>query len=271
MTASTVILVTGASSGIGEATARLFAQNGYRVVLAARRFERLQILADEIQAEGGLALPVHVDLADLNAIQSMVKTTLDTWGQVDILLNNAGLGRLDWLDQLEPMDDIHAQVVVNLLGAIQTTRALLPHMIERRQGHVINMGSIASLVASPTYSIYAATKFGLRGFTEALRREVGVFGIKVSGIYPGGVRTEFDQHAKIKRKTGYTTPRRLKLESDDVARAVMELVKHPRRQVILPKAWLLSIWVNQLFPGFADRLIEKRFTRPERISDLPQV
>jgi len=269
MSASPVILVTGASSGIGEATARLFAQNGYRVVLAARRFERLQALAGEIQAGGGQALPIQVDLADLEAIQSMVQSTLDTWSQVDVLLNNAGLGRLDWLDKLEPVDDIQDQIVVNLLGAIQTTRALLPHMIARQQGHIINMGSIASMVASPTYSIYAATKFGLRGFSEALRREVGIYGIKVSGIYPGGVRTEFDQQAKIRRKTGYTTPRRLKLESIEVARAVMGLVRRPRRELVLPKAWLLSIWINQLLPGFADRLFEKRFTRPERIGELP--
>ncbi len=264
MSVSPVILVTGASSGIGEATARLFAFNGYRVALAARRFDRLQALADEIQEGGGWALPIQVDLADLKAIQRMVKTILDNWGQVDVLVNNAGLGRLDWLDQLEPVNDIQLQVEVNLLGAIQTTRALLPHMIERREGHIINMGSIASLVASPTYSIYAATKFGLRGFTEALRREVGIYGIKVSGIYPGGVRTEFDQKAKIKRKTGYTTPMRLKLEADDVAKAVFKLVRRPRRELILPRTWLLSIWVNQVFPGFADWLIERRFTRPER-------
>ena len=264
MSALPVILVTGASSGIGEATARLFASNGYRVALVARRFERLQALTDEIREGGGMALPVRADLSDLAAIQSMVKTILDAWGQVDVLLNNAGLGRLDWLEQLEPVEDIQAQVMVNLLGAIQTTRALLPQMIERRQGHIINMGSIASLVASPTYSIYAATKFGLRGFTESLRREVGIYGIKVSGIYPGGVRTEFDRHAKIKRKTGYTTPRNLKLDAGDVANAVLRLVKHPRREVVLPRAWLLSIWVNQVFPGFADWLIEKRFTRPER-------
>ena len=269
MNALPVILVTGASSGIGEATARLFAHNGYRVALAARRFDRLQALAAEIHAGGGMALPIQVDLADLEAIQSMVKTTLDTWGQVDVLLNNAGFGRLDWLDKLEPEVDIQLQVVVNLLGAIQTTRALLPYMIERRQGHIINMGSVASLVASPTYSIYAATKFGLRGFSEALRREVGISGIKVSGVYPGGVRTEFDQHTKIKRKTGFTTPKRLKLEAEDVARAVAELVRHPRREMVLPKAWLLSIWINQLFPGFADRLVEKRFTRPEQFGELP--
>lgn len=262
-----VILITGASSGIGEATSRLFARSGYRVVLAARRFDRLQALATEIQEAGGLALPVQVDLADLEAIRRMVKITLDRWEQVDVLLNNAGIGRLDWLDQLEPVDDIQAQVAINLLGTIQTTRALLPQMIDRRRGHIINMGSIASLVASPTYSIYAATKFGLRGFSEALRREVGIYGIRVSSIYPGGVRTEFDQNAKIRRKTGYTTPKRLKLGAEDVARAVLELVRRPRREMVLPRAWRLSIWINQMLPGFADWLIEKRFTRPERLRD----
>jgi short-subunit dehydrogenase len=126
------------------------------------------------------------------------------------------------------------------------------------------MGSIASLVGTPTYSIYAATKFGLRGFTEALRREVGVYGIHVSGIYPGGTRTEFNVHAKINRRTGYTTPKALKLEPDEVAEAVLRLVQRPRRGVILPRLMLVTIWANRLFPGWVDRMIEKRFTIPER-------
>jgi short-subunit dehydrogenase len=262
-----VILITGASSGIGEATARLFARQGYRVVLAARRFDRLQALADEIRSAGGLALPVETDISDLASIQAMTLHSLQVFGQVDILFNNAGMGRLDWLDKLEPVDDIEQQVRINLLGTIQVTRAILPEMIACRRGHIINMGSIASLVGTPTYSIYAAAKFGLRGFTEALRREVRVYGIHVSGIYPGGTRTEFNEHAKINRRTGYTTPKRLKLEADEVAAAVLDLARRPRRGVVLPRLMLATIWANWLFPGWVDRMIERRFTIPERFPD----
>ncbi len=118
------------------------------------------------------------------------------------LLNNAGFGHLGWLEDLDPVHDIQAQLQVNLVAVIQMAREVLPHMIERRSGHIINMASVAGLVASPTYSVYAASKFGMRGFSEALRREVGVFGIHVSALYPGGVRTEFKEHTGAQRKTG---------------------------------------------------------------------
>lgn len=259
-----VILITGASSGIGAATARRFARQGYRVVLAARRAEKLESLAVEIQAGGGQALAVTTDLARLADIQNMVQATLDGFGQVDILFNNAGFGRLDWLECLDPEQDIQSQVQVDLLGVILATRATLPHMIARRSGHVINMVSLAGLVGTPTYTIYSASKFGVRGFTEALRREVRVYNIQVSAIYPGGVRTEFIEHTGVRRKTGATTPAALKLEAEQVAEAVWKTVNRPRRTVVLPWPMMFAVWLNTLFPGLIDRVIEHRFTRPER-------
>lgn len=259
-----VILVTGASSGIGEAAARLFAGQGYRVAMGARRLDRLENLAAEIQQAGGEAFPVYSDLARFEDIQHLVKKTIDRFGQIDILLNNAGFGRLGWLEELDPASDIQAQIQVNLVAMIQITREVLPYMIERRSGHIINMSSVAGLVGSPTYTVYTASKFGVRGFTESLRREVGVFGIHVSGIYPGGVRTEFKEHTGALRKTGRTTPAWLRLEPHDVAQAVFKLAEHPRRQQVIPWAWHFSLCINWLFPWLADWLIEQKFTRPER-------
>ncbi len=123
---------------------------------------------------------------------------------------------------------------------------------------------MGGLVASPTYSVYSASKFGVRGFTEALRREVGVYDVHVSGIYPGAVNTEFKQHTGIDRKTGQTTPASLRLEPEDVAQAVLSMVKRPRRALIIPWQMRLSVWMNILFPGIVDRIIESRFTRLER-------
>lgn len=259
-----VILVTGASSGIGEAAARLFAREGYRVSLGARRLERLQALAQEIELAGGQSLAVQADLAKLEDIQTLVRSTLDQFGQVDVLLNNAGFGRLKWLEDLNPVDDVQAQLQINLIATILVAREVLPHMIERRSGHIINMASLGGYVATPTYTVYSASKFGVRGFTEALRREVGVFGIRVSGIYPGSVRTEFKQHTGARRKTGRTTPESLRLDSEEVAQAVLSVVRRPRRELIIPWQMRLSVWMNILFPGIVDRLIENRFTRLER-------
>lgn len=259
-----VILVTGASSGIGEATARLFARNGYRVALAARRLERLQALAEELVAGGGEALPVQADLSRLEDIEQLTQTVLEHYGQVDVLFNNAGFGRLNWLENLDPVEDIEAQFRVNLIGVVQTTRAVLPHMIARRGGHIINMASMAGWIATPTYSIYAASKFAVRGFSEALRREVGIWGIRVSVIYPGGVATEFISHTGVQRKTGISTPAALRLSPEDVAGAVLRLVRHPRRSLVMPGIMRFTIWANFLFNGLVDAVIERNFTRPER-------
>lgn len=259
-----VILVTGASSGIGEATALYFGERGYRTVLAARRQERLQELEEKIEAKGGEALSVTTDLTKLEDIQALTDKILETYGQVDILFNNAGFGRTKWLEEMDPERDIDAQIYVNLNGVIQMTRAILPHMIERRSGSIINMCSLGGFVATPTYTVYAATKFGVRGFTEALRREVGVWNIDVSAIYPGGVSTEFGKHTEAKRKTGITTPDALRLSPEDVARTVYAVAQKPKRAAIIPWISRLGVWANILFPGLNDWIIERTFTRPER-------
>jgi len=259
-----VILVTGASSGIGAAVAKLFANQDYRVSLAARRLDRLKALAGEIDSTGEHSLVVQADLTRYEDIQKLVAKTMDQFGQVDVLVNNAGFGRIKWLEELDPVEDIQAQIQINLITTILVAREVLPHMIQRRSGHIINMGSIGGLVASPTYTIYSASKFGVRGFTEALRREVGVYDVRVSGVYPGAVNTEFKQYAGIKRKTGRTTPDSLLLEPEEVARAVLRVVRHPRRDLIIPWQMRLTVWMNILFPGLVDRIIENRFTRLER-------
>jgi uncharacterized protein len=264
MTDQPVILITGASSGIGEACARLLAHQGYRLSLAARRLERLHGLAEELQQGEGGILTVRADVCHLDEIQELVERTLQHFGQIDILLNNAGFGRLNWLEELKPVEDIEAQLKVNVLAVVQMTREVLPHMIARRSGHIINMASLASFIATPTYSVYAASKHAVRGFTESLRREVGVHGIRVTGIYPGAVNTEFTQHTGHKRKTGLGTPKGLRLDAEQVAHSVLSAIRRPRRAVILPGYMRFVILGNALFPGIVDRIIEARFVRPER-------
>src|SRR5215210_2914864 len=265
-----VVIVTGASSGIGEATARQFGREGAKVVLAARRVDRLQSLAQEIAALGTRAetLVVQVDISKLEDIQSLITQTLDKYGRIDVLVNNAGFGRLDWLEKLDPLKDIQSQFDVNVLGVIQTTRLTLPVMMKQRSGHIINMCSMAGLVATPTYTIYAACKHAVHGFSEALRREVKPWNIDVSMIYPGGVTTEFGAHAGIKRKTNATTPRFLLLTAEDVGRAVMQLVRRPRAVWILPWLWSFTVLLNRNLNGFVDYTTIHRFTIPEREEEL---
>ncbi len=265
-----VMIVTGASSGIGEATAREFARAGAKVVLAARRVDKLQSLAQEINAldSGAETLVVQADLSKLEDIQSLVIQTLEKFGRIDILVNNAGFGRLDWLENLDPVKDIQAQIDVNVMGVIQTTRQVLPLMIKQRSGSIINMCSMAGLVGTPTYTIYAASKHAVHGFSEALRREVKPWGIDVSLIYPGGVVTEFTRHAGIKRKTKAATPKFMLLTAEQVGKAVVKLARCPRRMWIMPWLWSVTAFMNKFIPGFVDYATITRFTIPEREDEL---
>ena len=263
-----VVLITGASSGFGAAAAKLFAQEGCKLVLAARRMERLEEMAEEIHTAGGEALPLSVDVTKPEEINAMVKAAVDAYSRIDILFNNAGFGRLDWFEALDPVKDIQAQIAVDLLGVVWSARAVLPQMYKQRSGHIINMSSVSGWAAPPLYTVYAAAKFGVRGFTEALRREALPFGVKVSAIYPGGAKTEFQTHiGENKAKQHFRTPAWLALTAEDVARAVVHLAKRPRRSLILPWGMVVSVFINSHLTGLSDSLQARAFA-PYHKEDL---
>ena len=257
-----VVFITGASSGVGADAARLFAKECAIGVLAARRMDRLNTLAEEIHLAGGQVLAVPLDVTEQSQIDDTVQTVLDTYGRIDILLNNAGLGRRDWLETLGPTTDIDIQIDVNLRGMIQMTRAVLPSMLARRAGHIINMSSVAGLIAAPMYSVYAATKYGMRGFTDALRREVAPFNIHVSGIYPGPATTEFShQSGDNPLKRNIKVPRWIYMTSEYVARRTVGLARHPCRTLILPWWFHPIIGFDTLFPRLVDWLLKVAFVK----------
>lgn len=251
-----VVLITGASSGFGEDAARLFAREGCKVALAARRLEKLQLLAAQIQSEGGEAFAVPVDVNQAAEIQVMVQTVLDLYGRIDILFNNAGFGALDWFENLQPHRDIETLIRVNLIGTMLVTRAVLPQMLERREGHIINMASVAGLIASPLITSYSASKHGVRAFTDSLRREVSPFGVVVSGIYPGPAGTEFGSHLR-KHRTRDTVNKLidLRMTSEYVARRVVDLAKYPRRSLVIPWWFRLVTTFDTVFPVIVDWIL----------------
>ncbi len=248
-----VVLITGASSGFGQESALLFARAGCKVVLAARRLERLQNLAAKIQSLGGEAMVIPLDIVDPAEVESMVQSTLDLYGQIDILFNNAGIGRVDWFENHSIERDINLLVQVNLIALMQVTRMVLPHMLKRGEGHIINMVSVAGLIASPLLTSYAASKHGARAFTDALRREVAPLGIKVSGIYPGPAATEFGLH--IGSSNAYSSIRKnlkSRLSSEYVAGRVLDVAKRPRRSLIIPWWFRILTTFDLLFPVVVD-------------------
>jgi short-subunit dehydrogenase len=256
-----VAVITGASSGIGEASARLLAAQGCAVILVARRVERLNQLAEEIRKTGGKAFTLQTDLSNLEEIRFAASKIMQSADHIDILVNNAGFGRLLCLEDLDPVDDIGAMMQVNILGTIYLTRLLLPGMIAQKSGHIINIASIASFIGTPTYSVYAASKFAMRGFSEALRRETMRHGIDVSAIYPGAVSTEFTEHIGGKRQTKITTPKWLLLSAEDVARGVVKVAKRPRRMLLMPWPMNMAVWMNALFPGIVDWVVKLAFLK----------
>jgi len=248
-----VVLITGASSGFGEDAALLFAQEGCKVVLAARRIDRLQNLAAKIQDFGGESIAIPVDIVDSVDVNNMVQTTIDLYGHIDILYNNAGIGRVEWFENHTLERDIDTLVQVNLTALMQVTRSVLPYMLARGEGHIINMVSVAGLIALPLITSYSASKFGARGFTDALRREVAPLGIKVSGIYPGPANTEFGSH--VGKNEAYRSVRsslNMHMTSEYVARRVLDVAKRPRRSLIIPWWFRIVTTFDALFPVVVD-------------------
>ena len=251
-----VVLITGASSGFGEHAARLFAREGCSVILAARRLDRLQAFAAEIQDAGGEALAIPVDVSQPAEIEVMVQTALDLYEHIDILFNNAGYGSMDWFENLDPERDIETIIRVNLIGTMQVTHAVLPHMLKRGKGHIINMSSVAGLISPALLTTYSAGKYGVRAFTDALRREVRPLGIKVSGIYPGPAVTEFgNQLGRTKTREIVNRIKYPHLASQDVARRVVDVAKRPVRSLVIPWWFRIITGFDTLFPVVVDWIL----------------
>lgn len=167
-----IALVTGASSGIGAATAAKLAKAGARVGIAARRTEKLADLKKQIEANGGEALVIEMDVVDAPSIEAGVRKLVDAYGSIDILVNNAGLMPLSDIDQFK-VDEWHRMLDVNVKGLLNTTAAVLPEMIKQQSGHIINMSSIAGRKVFKGLSVYCATKHAVTAFSDGLRMEVG--------------------------------------------------------------------------------------------------
>ena len=184
-----VVVITGASSGLGEATARHLSAQGATVVLGARRVERLQTLVDELKADGAKALAVATDVTRHDQVKRLVDSAVETYGRIDVMLNNAGLMPHSPLERLK-VEDWEQMIDVNLKGVLYGIAAALPYMKEQKSGHVINVSSVAGHKVRAGGVVYAATKHAVRVISEGLRMEVKPYNIRTTVISPGAVATE---------------------------------------------------------------------------------
>jgi short-subunit dehydrogenase len=251
--AGRVAVITGASSGIGAATAVACGRAGMRVALAARRADRLERVAAEVRAAGGEARAVPTDVADEAAVRALVDGTAAAWGRLDVLMNNAGAGIVAPVEQTTAAE-FERLMRVNFHAAVVGTLAALPHMRRQGRGHLVNVASVLGKRASPFRAAYVASKFALVGFSEALRMELAGAGIHVTCVCPVGTATEF---ARVEtNRLGVPAGGGGPVQSPErVARAILRALVRPRPEVHpYPPARLLFL-ANALAPGAVDRLL----------------
>lgn len=184
-----VVVITGASSGLGEATAQLLSDQGATVVLGARRADRIQALASEIAGKGGKALAVPTDVTRADQVQALVEAAVEAFSRVDVMVNNAGLMPQAPLERLT-VDEWDRMIDVNIKGVLYGIAAALPHMQRQKAGHFVNVSSVAGHKVGPGFAVYAATKHAVRALSEGLRQEVKPYNIRTTVISPGAVATE---------------------------------------------------------------------------------
>jgi len=223
-----VIVITGASSGLGEAAARHLAVQGAIVVLAARRSERILKLQDEINGNAGKALAVKTDVTNAEQVQALADITVKTFGRIDVWLNNAGVMPLSPLERLR-IDEWNQMIDVNFRGVLHGIAAVIPYMKGQKFGHIINLSSVAGHLVWPSSAVYSATKFAVRALSEGLRQELKPYNIRTTIISPGAVKTELLEHiSEIDvQKANQDTVAEIGVSPDAFARVVAFAIGQP--------------------------------------------
>jgi len=239
-----VILITGASSGIGRATALIFSRLGSKLILASRNEEKLLSLKQEIESEGGVALVIKTDVSSLEQTQRMVSAGISKWGMIDVLIANAGIYIQDGSNEIN-IQSFRESFNINFFGTLNAIKSILPEMKRQGQGHIVIVNSLDAKKGIIGDSPYVASKSALDGFGDVLRQELKGSGIKVTSIYPGRVDTPMIENIKVPRISQKISPSR-------AGNAIVKGIKRNKAIVIVPSAFSLIGALNNLFPRLLD-------------------
>jgi NADP-dependent 3-hydroxy acid dehydrogenase YdfG len=222
-----VVIITGVSSGIGEATAKELASKGAKVVMAARREDRLKKIQEEIQNNGGLAIYKVTDVSSHEQVEELANYALKEFGKIDVMINNAGLMPLSPVHE-KKINEWDMMIDVNIKGVLYGIAAVLPFMKERKEGHIINVSSVAGHLVFPSSSVYSGTKFAVRAITEGLRQEEAVNNIRTTIICPGSVATELTDHISgTELKASIKERSEIAIDPASIARAISFAIEQP--------------------------------------------
>ncbi len=253
-------IITGASSGIGQATARNLAGKGANLVLAARSKDKLKKLADEVAPLPGRCLVVPTDVTDRLAVEALVRKTAEEFGSVDILINNAGVGLFAPIADGN-LENMHRLFNVNFWGVINCIQAAVPYMQAQQRGHIVNVASVAARISAPYMGIYSATKFGLVAISDALRSELAGTGIGVSVIYPGLTQTSFMENMTQEVEVPPLPPVARFASSETVANRIAQAIRWELRDVYVSPEDVAAVSLNTIAPQLTDWAM-RIFMRP---------
>lgn len=252
------IVITGASSGIGEQMALKVAERGGRPILVARSTEKLHTICQAIKRQTSVdCLYYQLDVGNLEEVKEVFQKILQEVEHIDILVNNAGFGIYDAFYEAN-MDDIKRMFEVNVFGLMACTQATLSSMLERNEGHIINIASQAGKLATPKSSGYSSTKHAVLGFTNSIRLELAQTNIHVSAVNPGPIETNFFRTAD-KTGTYVKNAQKFMLKSDDVADKIIGLMIKPKRELNLPMWMNIGSTIYNLFPTLSEKIAGNRF------------
>ena len=253
-----VVVITGASSGIGEAAAEQFAKKGANLVLVARRKEKLEQVEKNLSKYSVKILICVCDVSDKDQVKQMSEKVIETFSKIDILVNNAGFVIYGKVKELS-IEDIESQMKTNYFGTIYCTKSFLPHFLEQNYGHIVNVASVGASFGVPGIASYCATKYAMLGFSEGLKHELHNTGVGITVVSPIQVRTNLFNHPSFKNFTLKATG--ISLSSETVANAIIKASDSSRLEITVPSFVRIGIWVKQTFPFLINPIIGSAFRK----------